>query len=233
MLEHVIRMDGIKKFYRQGENRLEVLKGISLQVDEGDYLAVLGPSGSGKSTLMNIIGCMDRFQEGEYWLAETRVNGLSDAQLTVLRNRQIGFIFQKYHLIQKYTVLQNTMLPLLIRGIPRREAAALSMEKLELLGMKERADHRPSELSGGQQQRTAIARALVGSPRLLLADEPTGALDRATGEEVLRLFRQLNGMGNTVVMITHDLHVAKNAKRIVKIVDGTLSEGSRSDVAEP
>ena len=231
-MEHVIRMNGIKKFYHQGESRLEVLKGISLEVGEGEYLAILGPSGSGKSTLMNIIGCMDRFQEGEYWLTETRVNDLGDAQLTILRNRQIGFIFQKYHLIQKYTVLQNTMLPLLIRGVSRKEAAERSMEKLELLGMKERAGHKPNELSGGQQQRTAIARALVGAPRLLLADEPTGALDRATGEEVLRLFRQLNGMGNTVVMITHDLHVAKNAKRIVKIVDGELFEGNRSDVSD-
>ncbi|MVB12577.1 putative ABC transporter ATP-binding protein YknY [Caprobacter fermentans] len=230
-MEQVIQMQKIRKFYNQGENRLEVLKGISLEVLEGEYLAILGPSGSGKSTLMNIIGCMDRFQEGEYWLTESFVNKMNDAQLTILRNQQIGFIFQKYHLIQKYTVLQNTMIPLLIRGMSRKEAESLSMEKLELLGMKERADHKPNELSGGQQQRTAIARALVGSPKLLLADEPTGALDRSTGEEVLRLFQQLNEMGNTIVMITHDLHVAKSAKRIVKIIDGELFEGDEADVA--
>lgn len=230
-MEQIIKMDGIRKSYGEGENRLEVLKGISLEVDDGEFLAVLGPSGSGKSTLMNIVGCMDRFDEGEYWLTGEPVFKMSDAELTRIRNRQIGFIFQRYHLIQKYTVLQNTMLPLLIRGLPRRRAEEISMERLEMLGMKDRADHKPNELSGGQQQRTAIARALVGSPKLLLADEPTGALDRTTGEEVLALFRQLNEMGNTIVMITHDLHVAKSAKRIVKIIDGELFEGSRSDVS--
>ena len=181
---------------------------------------------------MNIIGCMDIFQEGDYWLTGQHVNGLSDAQMTVLRNREIGFIFQKYHLIQKYTVLQNTMMPLLIRGMSRREAAEVSMERLKLLGMAERAEHKPNELSGGQQQRTAIARALVGSPRLLLADEPTGALDRSTGQEVLKLFQQLNEMGNTIVMITHDANVATSAKRIIKIIDGELFEGDRSDVLQ-
>ncbi|MFU0832357.1 MAG: putative ABC transporter ATP-binding protein YknY [Oscillospiraceae bacterium] len=230
-MDQVIRMQGIRKFYNQGENRLEVLKGISFEVEQGEFLAILGPSGSGKSTLMNIIGCMDRVQEGDYWLTGAYVNSMNDAQMTVLRNRQIGFIFQKYHLIQKYTVLQNTMIPLLIRGMSRKEAEERSMEKLELLGMKERANHKPNELSGGQQQRTAIARALVGSPKLLLADEPTGALDRSTGEEVLKLFRQLNEMGNTIVMITHDLHVAKSAKRIVKIIDGELFQGGEEDVA--
>lgn len=231
-MEEIIRIDKLKKFYNQGENRLEVLKGISLMVTEGEYLAVLGPSGSGKSTLMNIIGCMDRFQEGDYWLTGRHVNRLNDAQMTVLRNREIGFIFQKYHLIQKYTVLQNTMMPLLIRGMNHRQAAEASMEKLELLGMAERAEHKPNELSGGQQQRTAIARALVGSPRLLLADEPTGALDRSTGKEVLKLFQQLNEMGNTIVMITHDANVATSAKRIIKIIDGELFEGDRSDVLQ-
>lgn len=230
-MEQIIKMDGIRKSYGEGENRLEVLKGISLEVDDGEFLAILGPSGSGKSTLMNIIGCMDRFDAGEYWLTGEPVFKMNDAELTRVRNRQIGFIFQKYHLIQKYTALQNTMLPLLIRGLPRRRAEEISMERLEMLGLEDRAASKPNELSGGQQQRTAIARALVGSPKLLLADEPTGALDRATGEEVLALFRQLNEMGNTIVMITHDPHVAKNAKRIVKIIDGELFEGSRSDVS--
>lgn len=231
-LEHVIKMSGIRKFYNQGENRLEVLKGISLCVNEGEYLAVLGPSGSGKSTLMNIIGCMDTFQEGEYWLTGQFVNEMNDGQMTRLRNQQIGFIFQKYHLIQKYTVLQNTMMPLLIRGVSRKNAEQISLEKLEMLGMANRANHKPNELSGGQQQRTAIARALVGSPKLLLADEPTGALDRSTGAEVLHLFQELNEMGNTIVMITHDSHVATSAKRIVKIIDGELFEGRQDDVFE-
>lgn len=231
-MEKIIHISNVKKFYNQGENRLEVLKGISLDVQEGDYLAILGPSGSGKSTLMNIMGCMDSFQEGDYWLTGRHVNGMNDGQLTRLRNQQIGFIFQKYHLIQKYTVLQNTMMPLLIRGMSRKKAEEISMERLKLLGMDARVRHKPNELSGGQQQRVAIARALVGSPKLLLADEPTGALDRSTGQDVLKLFRQLNEMGNTIVMITHDAHVADSAKRIVKIIDGELFEGDRSDVEE-
>lgn len=231
-MEEVIRISNLHKFYNQGENRLEVLKGISLTVTQGEFLAILGPSGSGKSTLMNIVGCMDNFQEGDYWLTGQYVNKLGDSQLTRLRNRQIGFIFQKYHLIQKYTVLQNTMMPLLIRGLSRKRAEEISLEKLEMLGMADRVKHRPNELSGGQQQRVAIARALVGAPKLLLADEPTGALDRQTGQDVLRLFRQLNEMGNTIVMITHDSHVATSAKRIVKIIDGELFEGDRADVLE-
>lgn len=231
-MEHVISLNDIRKTYRQGESTLEVLKGISLEVEDGEYLAVLGPSGSGKSTLMNIIGCMDRFQEGDYWLGGEHVNELNDSQLTDLRNRQIGFIFQRYHLIQTYTVLQNTMLPLLIRGVPRAQAEEQSMEKLTMLGMAERAAHKPNELSGGQQQRAAIARAIVGAPKILLADEPTGALDRSTGKEVLKLFQQLNEMGNTIVMITHDSHVATSARRIVKIIDGELFEGDTADVLQ-
>lgn len=231
-MEQVIRLENIHKYYDQGENRLEVLKGVSLTLEEGEYLAVLGPSGSGKSTLMNIIGCMDRFQEGDYWLTGRHVNELGDVQLTRLRNRQVGFVFQRYYLIPKYTVLQNTMIPLLIRGVPRREAERISMERLELLGMADRAEHKPNELSGGQQQRTAIARALVGAPKLLLADEPTGALDRSTGRDVLKLFQQLNAMGHTIVMITHDPQVATSANRIVKIIDGELSEGTASDVLQ-
>jgi putative ABC transport system ATP-binding protein len=154
---------------------------------------------------------------------------MKDAQLTHLRNQQIGFIFQKYHLIQKYNVLQNTMMPLLIRGASRKEATAVSMEKLELLEMADRIHHKPNELSGGQQQRVAIARALVGKPKLLLADEPTGALDSATGKEVLKLFAQLHDMGNTIVMITHDLKVASYAERVIKIVDGELFENENFD----
>lgn len=231
-MEHVISLKDVRKAYRQGESTLEVLKSISLEVEDGEYLAILGPSGSGKSTLMNIIGCMDRFQEGDYWLGGEHVNELNDSQLTDLRNRQIGFIFQRYHLIQTYTVLQNTMLPLLIRGVPRAQAEEKSMEKLTMLGMAERAAHKPNELSGGQQQRAAIARAIVGAPKILLADEPTGALDRSTGKEVLKLFQQLNEMGNTIVMITHDSNVATSARRIVKIIDGELSEGDTADVLQ-
>ena len=223
-MDEIIRIENLSKFYQQGESRLEALKQINMSVVGGEYIAILGPSGSGKSTLMNVIGCMDRFQDGEYWLTGQSVRRMNDAQLTRLRNRKIGFIFQRYHLIQKYNVLLNTMMPLLIRGVPRKKAEQLSLEKLEMLGMENRIQHKPNELSGGQQQRVAIARALVGSPELLLADEPTGALDRATGRDVLKLFRQLNDMGNTIVMITHDIKVAEHARRIVRIVDGELSE---------
>jgi putative ABC transport system ATP-binding protein len=223
-MEQIIQMNQIYKCYQVGSENLDVLKHISLNVEEGEFLAVLGPSGSGKSTLMNIIGCMDKFQGGEYWLTGQPVHEMKDAQLTSLRNQQIGFIFQKYQLIKKYDVLQNVMMPLLIRGLSRKEAERISLEKLEMLEMTPRIHHKPNELSGGQQQRAAIARALVGSPKLLLADEPTGALDSATGKEVLKLFTQLNEMGNTIVMITHDLHVAGYAKRVVKIIDGELFE---------
>lgn len=228
-MENIIQMNQIHKWYQVGGGNLDVLKNVSLNVDEGEYLAILGPSGSGKSTLMNIIGCMDRFQEGEYWLTGQPVHQMKDSKLTQLRNQQIGFIFQKYHLIQKYNVLQNTMLPLLIRGMSRKAAAKISMEKLEMLEMADRVHHKPYELSGGQQQRVAIARALVGQPKLLLADEPTGALDSATGREVLKLFGQLHQMGNTIVMITHDLKVSSYAKRVIKIVDGELFENEAFD----
>ncbi len=220
----VISMKDIRKSYAMGDSVLNVLKGIDLTVKEGEFLAILGPSGSGKSTLMNIIGCMDSFDSGEYYLSGNAVHEMNDKSLTDLRNRYVGFIFQKYHLIQKYTVLRNVMMPLLLRGLTSSEAEAAARERLIQLGMGERMDHKPHELSGGQQQRAAIARALVGNPKLLLADEPTGALDSATGKEVLKLFGELNQKGHTIVMITHDLNVAKSAGRIVRTVDGELFE---------
>lgn len=223
--KNVIRMSGIKKSYTMGSNVLNVLKGIDLTVREGEFLAILGPSGSGKSTLMNVIGCMDSFDEGEYYLSDLAVHEMNDNRLTDVRNKYIGFIFQKYHLISKYTVLRNVMMPLILRGASSAEAEAAARERLAQLGMTERMLHKPNELSGGQQQRAAIARALVGNPTLLLADEPTGALDSATGKEVLKLFCELNSRGHTIVMITHDLNVAKYAGRIVRIVDGELFEG--------
>ncbi len=226
MSEAVIQMSGITKSYRMGDNILTVMKGISLTVREGEFLAVLGPSGSGKSTLMNIIGCMDSFDGGEYYLSGLAVHKMNDGKLTEVRNNYIGFVFQKYHLIAKYNVLRNVMMPLLLRGYTSKEAEAAARERLEQLGMGDRITHKPSELSGGQQQRAAIARALVGEPKLLLADEPTGALDSATGREVLKLFRELNDRGHTIVMITHDRDVAKNAGRIVHISDGELIENT-------
>ena len=219
----IIELEHINKYYQMGENQLHVLKDISLTVEKGDYLAILGPSGSGKSTLMNVIGCMDHADSGEYFLDGEIIHKAKESELTKIRNEKIGFIFQKYHLIPTYNVLQNIVMPLLMRGMKLKDAKNESLEIIEMLGLKERMKHRPSELSGGQQQRVAIARALVGQPAILLADEPTGALDKNSGAEVLKLFQRLNDMGNTIVMITHDLEVATHAKRIARIIDGELT----------
>jgi putative ABC transport system ATP-binding protein len=215
-------MTGIQKSYDMGEEKLHVLKDVSLTVNKGEFLAILGPSGSGKSTLMNIIGCMDVADEGEYFLNEIPIHKTRESRLNKIRNQEIGFIFQKYHLIQTYSVLQNIIMPLIIQGKSYKAAVAQSMDTIQMLGLGERLTHKPAELSGGQQQRVAIARALVSNPAILLADEPTGALDTASGQEVLKLFHKLNELGNTIVMITHDLNVAKAAQRTVKIVDGRL-----------
>ena len=223
-MEKMIEMNQIEKFYKIGSSSLHALKNVSFTVERGEFLAILGPSGSGKSTLMNIIGCMDKPDAGSYLLDGIEIQSAKERELTRIRNEKIGFIFQKYHLIQTYNVLQNIVMPLLMRGMDLKEAEEESMETIEMLGLKDRIRHKPRELSGGQQQRVAIARALVGKPAILLADEPTGALDQGSGREVLKLFEQLNRLGNTIVMITHDMSVAKNAHRIVRIVDGELFE---------
>ncbi len=221
-MEHFLALSKVNKSYAVGDSRLHVLKDICLQVERGEYLTILGPSGSGKSTLMNIIGCMDTLDSGSYFLDGEAVHGQGDRELACLRNQKIGFIFQKYHLIPQYTALQNVIMPLLLRGLTRGEALRQAEESIRLVGLTERIRHRPNELSGGQQQRVAIARALVTKPALLLADEPTGALDSATGKEILKLFSELNDAGNTIVMISHDEGVAKASKRIVTISDGYL-----------
>lgn len=221
-MKQIIEMEGINKYYTVGETKLHVLKNIGLQVSEGEFIAVLGPSGSGKSTLMNMIGCMDKPDSGTYYLDGTAIHTAGEKQLTTIRNEKIGFIFQKYHLIPTYNVLQNIVMPLLVRGMTLKEAEASSMDTVRLLGIEDRIHHKPRELSGGQQQRVAIARALVGEPALLLADEPTGALDQNSGKEVLKLFHRLHEMGNTIVMITHDPGVAAHAGRVIRIVDGEL-----------
>lgn len=224
MAEELIRIVNMNKGYMLGEEKVPVLKNICFSVKRGEYVAILGPSGSGKTTLMNVIGCMDIMDSGEYYLDGVPIHETAEEDMTEVRNREIGFIFQNYQLIPTYNVLQNIIMPLVIRGMGHKEAEAKCMETIRLLGIDHRLMHKPSELSGGQKQRVSIARALVGQPALLLADEPTGALDRASGLEVLKLFEQLHEMGHTIVMITHDLNVAKSAKRIVHIIDGVLSE---------
>lgn len=221
----LIEMKHINKGYKLGEETVPVLKDINFAVEKGEFVAILGPSGSGKTTLMNIIGCMDVFDSGEYFLNERAIHEMEESELNYVRNKEIGFIFQNYQLIPTYNVMQNIIMPLLMRGMTHREAASQCQDIVRLLGIDHRLDHRPNELSGGQKQRVSIARALASKPALLLADEPTGALDTASGQEVLKLFCELNDMGNTIVMITHDLNVAKSAKRIVKIVDGELLTG--------
>ena len=231
-MEPIIQMTGVNKYYQVGEEKLHALRNVSLTVDRGEFLAILGPSGSGKSTLMNIIGCMDTADSGSYLLDGSEINAMKDQQLTQVRNEKIGFIFQKYQLIPKYSVIQNICMPLLIRGRSQREAEESSAETIRLLGLGERVTHKPSELSGGQQQRVAIARALVGQPSILLADEPTGALDSTTGREVLELFIRLNELGNTIVIITHDEKVARYAHRVVRIVDGELRTQAAIDTGK-
>ena len=218
----LLELKNINKFYPLGEERLQVLFDINLTVNKGEFIAVRGPSGSGKSTLMNILGCMDTADSGEYFLAGEAVHQATDSQMTKLRNLHIGFIFQKYQLINKYDVLQNVILPLLIRGIPRSQAITTAKDTLQMLGLENRLDHKPNELSGGQQQRVSIARALVGEPDILLADEPTGALDSKTGEDVLSLFKELHRQGHTIIMITHDAHVGAQAQKELHIIDGRL-----------
>lgn len=220
--DYKIEIKKVNKRYQMGQQSLHVLKDVDFLVNEGEFVAILGPSGSGKSTLMNVIGCMDAFDDGEYYLDGMPVHRMKGEELTQIRNEKIGFVFQNYHLIPEYTVLQNVIMPLLMRGMDHHKAEGMCMETIEMLGLADRLKHKPNELSGGQKQRVAIARALVGQPSILLADEPSGALDSKMGKEVLKLFAKLNDMGNTIVMITHDMEVAKAAQRVVRIVDGNL-----------
>lgn len=220
----IITMQNVNKSYKMGSGSLHVLKDISLTVEQGEYLAILGPSGSGKSTLMNIIGCMDVLDEGTYNLDGVEIEKAKEKELTNIRNQKIGFIFQKYHLIPTYNVLQNIVMPLLMRGMTLKDARDASMDTIAMLGLAERIDHKPNELSGGQQQRVAIARAIVTHPKLLLADEPTGSLDSHRSVEIMKLLQKLNDEeGITVVLVTHEPDMAKYAKRIVHFVDGTVA----------
>ncbi|MEK0314459.1 ABC transporter ATP-binding protein [Cohnella sp. 56] len=220
----LITMEDVYKKYTLAGETLNALDGISLTVDKGDFMAIIGPSGSGKSTLMNVLGCLDTPTSGQYLLDGAEVGKLSDNKLANIRNNKIGFIFQSFHLLPRLRAIDNVELPLVYRGLSGRERRALAKEALEKVGLGDRMYHMPNQLSGGQQQRVAIARALAGRPPLLLADEPTGALDSKTSRDVIGLLQELNAEGNTIVLITHDPKVAEQARRVVRIQDGQLTE---------
>ena len=225
MSNDFFKMRGIVKQYQMGNEVQTILKGIDLDIEEGEFLSILGPSGSGKSTLMNIIGCLDTPTSGEYILHGRMIRDLDEKPLAHIRSKEIGFIFQQFQRLPRLDALKNVELPLIYAGVPPRERTRRAEEMLVRVGLKDRMHHYQNQLSGGQQQRVAIARALATNPPLLLADEPTGALAQAPGEQVMALFRELNDEGRTIVMITHDLKIARHASRIVNILDGVLSEG--------
>jgi len=218
------------KTYRMGEVEVHALRGVSLAFEQGDYAAIMGPSGSGKSTFLNLIGCLDTPTAGSYYLGGQDVARLSDAELSAVRCRRLGFIFQSYNLIQQLSVVENIEVPLYYQGWSERRSFERAVELAELVGLGDRLFHRPAELSGGQQQRVAIARSMVNDPLIILADEPTGNLDSATGTEILALLDQLNGEGKTIVMVSHDLNVAQRAGRIVRFVDGQVVDDRRWDM---
>ena len=223
------QMTGITKAYWMGDEWQPVLRGIDLAIGEGEFLSILGPSGSGKSTLMNIIGCLDTPTSGEYILHGRRVDDLEPDELALIRNKEIGFIFQSFQLLPRQDALSNVELPLIYAGMPQQKRRERAAEMLTRVGLGKKMYHMPNQLSGGQQQRVAIARALATNPTILLADEPTGALDQKTGHQVMDLFHELHDEGRTIIMITHDVGIAKNASRTVRILDGEMSEGVAED----
>jgi putative ABC transport system ATP-binding protein len=230
MDESLIRIEEITKVYQMGDVKVHALRGVSLKIGEGEFVAIMGPSGSGKSTLMNIVGCLDQPTDGRYWLDGTDVGKLNDNSLADIRNSKIGFVFQTFNLLARTTAFQNVTLPLIYGGLGSRQRRERARAALEAVGLGDRMDHRPNELSGGQQQRVAIARALVSEPAIILADEPTGNLDTRSGEEIMRILYDLNkDRGITVVFVTHDPEIAEQTRRIIRIRDG-LIESDESQV---
>ncbi len=219
---NLIVLEDVHKWYDLGKTKVHALRGISLEIPQGAYVAFMGPSGSGKSTLMNILGCLDVPTSGKYYLKGKEVSQLDDNALARIRNKEIGFVFQSFHLLPRLTALENVALPLVYAGVRKKEREERAKALLALVGLSDRMHHRPNELSGGQQQRVAIARALVNNPAILLADEPTGNLDSKTSQEILQIFDTLHEQGNTIIIVTHEPDVAKHAKRIVHLRDGQI-----------
>lgn len=227
-MSKIIEIKGIVKNYQIGTVVVRALRSITVDIDTNEYLAIMGPSGSGKSTLMNILGCLDTPTKGEYWLNGTDVSKLEDNRLAEIRNKEIGFVFQTFNLLPRYTAHENVMLPLIYAGIPKVERIRMANEMLNLVGLADRMEHKPNELSGGQRQRVAIARAMVNNPSIILADEPTGNLDSKTSVDIMNLLRDIHNQGNTVILVTHEEDIAQNANRIIRLMDGEVS----SDVSK-
>jgi putative ABC transport system ATP-binding protein len=228
-VDAVIRIEGARKDYVMGVETIRALRGVDLDVERGDYVAIMGPSGSGKSTLMNVIGCLDTPTAGEYWLNGHAVAQLTDDELAHIRNREIGFVFQTFNLLPRATALHNVELPLIYAGVARKERHERAVEVLERVGLGDRMDHRPSELSGGQRQRVAVARALVNRPAILLADEPTGNLDTRTSQEIMALFDELYDNGQTIILVTHEPDIADHARRTLVLRDGLVESDRRNE----
>ncbi|MEA5005130.1 MAG: ABC transporter ATP-binding protein [Rikenellaceae bacterium] len=222
MNQEVIRIKGIKKIYKVGNQEVRALNGVDIQIQKNEYVAIMGPSGSGKSTMMNILGCLDSPSEGEYILNGTDVSKMDDNDLAVIRNKEIGFIFQSFNLLPRYTALDNVALPLIYSGESRENREQRARVALENVDLKDRMHHKPNELSGGQRQRVAVARALVNKPSIILADEPTGNLDTKTSIDIMKLFEEIHEKGNTVILVTHEEDIAKHAKRIIRLRDGLV-----------
>jgi len=226
----VIRTESLAKVYEMGAEQVHALRGVDVEIDKGEYVAIMGPSGSGKSTLMNLIGCLDSPTSGRYWLAGRLVSELDDDELARIRNKEIGFVFQTFNLLPRATALHNVELPLIYNGTPAEERIERAKKAIELVDLASRSMHKPNELSGGQRQRVAIARALVNNPSILLADEPTGNLDSQTGEEIMGVFTQLHQQGNTIILVTHERDIAQHAHRVIHLRDGMIA--SDHDVAK-
>jgi putative ABC transport system ATP-binding protein len=224
----VIKTEELWKTYEMGAEQLHALRGISTEIRKGEYVAIMGPSGSGKSTLMNLIGCLDTPTKGNYWLAGRLVSQLDDDELAYIRNKEIGFVFQTFNLLPRATALHNVELPMIYNGTPADERIERAKKALQQVDLGDRMMHKPNELSGGQRQRVAVARALVNSPSILLADEPTGNLDTATGEEIMGLFSRLHQSGNTIILVTHEADIAARAHRVIRLRDGKVEKDERT-----